>query len=74
MQTLIYYAYQLIIFQLLQMNLKEKEISLNNNRFLKLLNKTRISISNDDTRHYLNGIFLHFTEAHGRNFFNWCCN
>ena len=45
-----------------------QEISLNNNRFLKLLNKTRISISNDDTRHYLNGIFLHLTEAHGRIF------
>ena len=45
-----------------------KVISLNNNRFLKLLNKTRISISNDDTRHYLNGIFLHLTEAQGRNF------
>ena len=44
------------------------EISLNNNRFLKLLNKTKISISNDDTSHYLNGIFLHITEAHGRNF------
>ncbi len=44
------------------------EIKLNNNRFLNLLNKTRISISNDDTRHYLNGIFLHLTEAHGRNF------
>ena len=45
-----------------------QEISLNNSRFLKLLNKTKISISNDDTRHYLNGIFLHITEAHGRNF------
>ena len=45
-----------------------QEISLNNERFLKLLNKTKISISNDDTRHYLNGIFLHLTEAHGRNF------
>tara|TARA_B100001057_G_scaffold485344_1_gene564917 strand:+ start:1739 stop:2854 length:1116 start_codon:yes stop_codon:yes gene_type:complete len=45
-----------------------EEISLNNSRFLKLLNKTRISISNDDTRHYLNGIFLHLTEAHGRSF------
>ena len=45
-----------------------QEISLDNNRFLKLLNKTRISISNDDTRHYLNGIFLHLTESHGRNF------
>ena len=45
-----------------------EEISLNNNRFLKLLNKTKISISNDDTRHYLNGVFIHLTEAHGRNF------
>ena len=45
-----------------------EEISLNNNRFLKLLNKTKISISNDDTRHYLNGVFIHLTEAHGRYF------
>jgi DNA polymerase III subunit beta len=45
-----------------------EEITLDNKRFLKLLNKTRISISNDDTRHYLNGVFLHITEAHGRNF------
>ena len=45
-----------------------QEIPLNTNRFLKLWNKTRISISNDDTRHYLNGIFLHLTEAHGRSF------
>ena len=44
------------------------EMSLNNKRFLKLLTKTRISISNDDTRHYLNGIFLHLTEANNRNF------
>ena len=44
------------------------EIALNNNRFLKLLNKTKISISNDDTRHYLNGIFLHLTEVQGRQF------
>jgi len=45
-----------------------EEISIDNNKFLKLLNKTKISISNDDTRHYLNGIFLHITEGHGRNF------
>ena len=45
-----------------------QEILLNNKKFLKLLNKTKIAISNDDTRHYLNGIFLHLTEAHGRNF------
>ncbi len=45
-----------------------QEISLNNNRFLKLLNKTRISISNDDTRHYLNGIYIHLSESNGRNY------
>ena len=45
-----------------------KEITLNSNKFLKLMNKTKISISNDDTRHYLNGVFLHLTEAQGRNF------
>ncbi len=47
---------------------ESEEIQLDNNRFLKLLNKTKISISNDDTRHYLNGIFLHLTEANGRSF------
>ena len=47
---------------------EESDILLNNNRFLKLLNKTKIAISNDDTRHYLNGIYLHLTEAHGRSF------
>ena len=40
---------------------------LNNSKFLNF-NKTKIAISNDDTRHYLNGIFLHLTEAHNRNF------
>ena len=49
-------------------NFEGEEISLNNLKFLKLLSKTRISISNDDTRHYLNGVFLHLTEAEGRNF------
>ncbi len=49
-------------------NFENKEMVVNNNNFLKLLNKTKISISNDDTRHYLNGIFLHITEAQGRNF------
>ena len=44
------------------------EILLSNNKFLKLLNKTKIAISNDDTRHYLNGIYLHITKAYERNF------
>ena len=49
-----------------------QELTLNKDRFLKLLNKTRISISNDDTRHYLNGVFLHITEANGRRLMTIC--
>jgi DNA polymerase III subunit beta len=44
-------------------NFDENEITLKCSKLLKLLNKTKISISNDDTRHYLNGIFLHLTES-----------
>ena len=32
---------------------------INTKLFLKLINKSKISISNDETRHYLNGIYLH---------------
>ena len=35
---------------------------------LKLLNKTKISISNDETRHYLNGIYFHKVN-HDKNTF-----
>ena len=49
-------------------NFNTEEIILDNKKFLKLINKTKISISNDDTRHYLNGIYLHITDINGRNF------
>ena len=38
------------------------------NQTSSLLNKTKISISNDDTRHYLNGIYLHLTESQNRTY------
>lgn len=41
---------------------------INHKEFLKLLNKTKISISSDDTRHYLNGIFLHVTESANKKY------
>ena len=44
------------------------EISLSKSKLLSLLNKTKISISNDDTRHYLNGIYLHLTESENRTY------
>ena len=42
---------------------QEKTFELNGKKFLSLLNKTKISMSNDDTRHYLNGIFIHATAS-----------
>jgi len=47
---------------------ESNEISFNKSKFLSLLNKTKVSISNDDTRHYLNGIYLHLTEAQNRSY------
>jgi len=49
-------------------DLEENEISFNKSKLLALLNKTKISISNDDTRHYLNGIYLHTTESENRTY------
>ena len=47
---------------------QSEEISFNKSKLLSLLNKTKISISNDDTRHYLNGIYLHLTESQNRTY------
>jgi len=49
-------------------NFESDEISFNKSKLLSLLNKTKISISNDDTRHYLNGIYLHLTESENRKY------
>ena len=35
---------------------------------LKLLNKCKFSISNDETRHYLSGIYIHQTEFDDKNY------
>ena len=42
---------------------KTEGLILNGKKLLTLLNKTKISMSNDETRHYLNGIFIHITET-----------
>ena len=44
------------------------KLELKKESFLSLLNKTKISISNDDTRHYLNGVFLHASESNKKTF------
>ena len=45
-----------------------EKIEIEKKKFLSLLNKTKISISNDDTRHYLNGIYLHVLESNNKTF------
>ena len=47
---------------------ENNDISFSSSKLLSLLNKTKISISNDDTRHYLNGIYLHLTESQNRTY------
>ncbi len=55
-------------FPLIDENFVENEFIIDSNSLLKLINKCKFSISNDETRHYLNGIFFHQTEKDG-NFF-----
>ncbi len=43
-------------------NFDENEFIINSKQFLKLLNKCKFSVSNDETRHYLSGIYFHQTE------------
>ncbi len=49
-------------------NFHNEEIVLDKSKLLSLFNKTKISISNDDTRHYLNGIYLHLTESQNKTY------
>ena len=46
-------------FPLLDEDGKQSAFKVSSQKLLRLLNKTKISISNDETRHYLNGIYLH---------------
>ena len=46
----------------------QKSFKISSEKLLKLLNKTKISISNDETRHYLNGIYLHKTILENKSF------
>ena len=55
-------------FPLTDENFNENEFSIKSKELLKLLNKCKFSVSNDETRHYLSGIFLHKTEVEDKNF------
>ena len=55
-------------FPLIEENIDQKNFQISSQKLLKLLNKTKISISNDETRHYLNGIYLHKTKLENKSF------
>ena len=55
-------------FPLLEEDNNQKNFEISSQKLLKLLNKTKISISNDETRHYLNGIYLHKTKLENKSF------
>ena len=55
-------------FPLTDENFNKNEFSLKSKDLLKLLNKCKFSISNDETRHYLSGIYFHQTEFEEKNY------
>ena len=48
-------------FPLTDENFNENEFTIYSKKLLKLLNKCKFSVSNDETRHYLSGIYFHQT-------------
>ncbi len=55
-------------FPLSDEDIKQKTFEVPSGKLLSLLNKTKISISNDETRHYLNGIYLHKTNNNNKTY------
>ena len=55
-------------FPLTDENFNENEFSIKSKQLLKLLNKCKFSVSNDETRHYLSGIYFHQTEVEDKNY------
>ena len=55
-------------FPLTDENFNQNEFSVKSKQLLKLLNKCKFSVSNDETRHYLSGVFLHQTQIENKIF------
>jgi len=55
-------------FPLTDEDFNKNEFSINSKNLLKLLNKCKFSVSNDETRHYLSGIYFHQTEFENKNY------
>ena len=55
-------------FPLTDENFNDNEFTINSKNLLKLLNKCKFSVSNDETRHYLSGVYFHQTEVENKNY------
>ena len=55
-------------FPLTDENFNDNEFTIYSKKLLKILNKCKFSVSNDETRHYLSGIYLHQTEVDEKNY------
>ena len=55
-------------FPLTDEDFNKNEFTINSKNLLKLLNKCKFSVSNDETRHYLSGIFFHQTQIEDKFF------
>ncbi len=55
-------------FPITDENFSQNEFLIKSKQLLKLLNKCKFSVSNDETRHYLSGIYLHQTEVDEKNY------
>ena len=59
-------------FPLTDENFNQNEFVIKSKQLLKLLNKCKFSVSNDETRHYLSGIYFHQTEVEDKSYFQLC--
>ena len=55
-------------FPLTNENFNQNEFFIKSKQLLKLLNKCKFSVYNDETRHYLSGIFFHQTQIEDKFF------
>tara|TARA_B100001029_G_C15017737_1_gene428488 strand:- start:241 stop:1353 length:1113 start_codon:yes stop_codon:yes gene_type:complete len=55
-------------FPLNDENFDKNQFIIQSKKLLKILNKCKFSVSNDETRHYLSGIFFHQTQIDDKNF------
>ena len=55
-------------FPLTDEKFNDNEFSINSKSLLKLINKCKFSVSNDETRHYLSGVYFHQNEVEDKNY------